>query len=58
MIDSNFDIRNFVPKIMQRISLNNDNIDYLEEEGEDECDNEENNKNDNNINNNINEDDK
>ena len=58
VIDSNFDIRNFVPKIMQRISLNNDNIDYLEEEGEDECDNEENNKNDNNINNNINEDDK
>ena len=40
-IDSNFDIRNYVPKIMERINLNNDNIDYFEEEGEDEYDNDE-----------------
>ena len=42
-IEKNFDIRDLIPTIMQRISLNNDNIDYLEEEGEDEYDNDENN---------------
>ena len=46
LIDNNnitgdeFDIRNLIPKIMQRISLNIDYIDYLEEEEEDENDNE------------------
>ena len=41
-IEKNFDIRDLIPTIMQRISLNNDSIDYLEEEGEDEYDNDEN----------------
>ena len=41
-IEKNFDIRDLIPTIMQRISLNNDYIDYLEEEGEDEYDNDEN----------------
>ena len=41
-LEKNFDIRDLIPTIMQRISLNNDYIDYLEEEGEDEYDNDEN----------------
>ena len=39
--NNNFDIREFVPKIMEKIRLNNDYSEYLEEEGEDEYDNEE-----------------
>ena len=39
--NNNFDIREFVPKIMEKIRLNNDYSEQLEEEGEDEYDNEE-----------------
>ena len=40
-IKKDFDIRNIIPEIMQRISLNIDYVDYPEEEGKEEYDNEE-----------------
>ena len=39
--EKDIDIRNLIPKIMERINLNIDYIDYLEEEKEEECENEE-----------------